>query len=94
LSLPERVLEELELSLRTSEGVPAAALESALRNEPDDGSIADLVEKAAGDRLVLTLKGRLLANEVACRLRPPTASKTLAQDHLKGEETPLHCVHA
>ncbi|QYG93699.1 radical SAM family heme chaperone HemW [Iamia sp. SCSIO 61187] len=61
----QRVLEGLQLSLRTEAGVPAAAL------APDDRAVvADLVEDD-GDRLVLTRAGRLLANEVAMRLRVP-----------------------
>jgi putative oxygen-independent coproporphyrinogen III oxidase len=55
----DRRIEALQLALRTREGVPTAAL--AL----DD--LAGLVEPV-GDRLVLTLRGRLLANEVAMRL--------------------------
>ena len=59
----QRALEALELSIRTRRGVEAGAL-------PDDGAMADLVERRAS-RAVLTLRGRLLANEVACRLRAP-----------------------
>jgi oxygen-independent coproporphyrinogen-3 oxidase len=59
----QRRLEALELALRTREGVEAAAL-------PDDDQLAGLVARTGG-RAVLTLRGRLLANEVACRLRPP-----------------------
>jgi oxygen-independent coproporphyrinogen-3 oxidase len=55
-----RRLERLQLALRTREGVPAVALES-------DPLIEGLV-KPEGDRLVLTVEGRLLANEVAMRL--------------------------
>jgi hypothetical protein len=44
------------------EGVPTGAL--------DADELEGLVEQR-GDRLVLTLRGRLLANEVALRLRPP-----------------------
>jgi putative oxygen-independent coproporphyrinogen III oxidase len=58
----ERRLEGLQLALRTRAGVPAAAL-------PLDqiGDLGDLVA-IEGDRAVLTLHGRLLANEVALRL--------------------------
>ena len=59
----ERALEGLQLALRMREGVPAAAL--------DADELEGLVEPE-GDRLVLTLRGRLLANEVALRLRQPT----------------------
>jgi len=67
LSDPERALEGLQLAVRTRSGVPAAALAA------DDvtGVLAPLVEHD-GDRVHLTLDGRLLANEVAIRLRPPT----------------------
>jgi putative oxygen-independent coproporphyrinogen III oxidase len=55
-----RSLEALQLALRTRDGVPATAL-------ADDPLIAGLV-RPMGDRLVLTVEGRLLANEVALRL--------------------------
>jgi oxygen-independent coproporphyrinogen-3 oxidase len=57
-----RRFEALELSLRTAHGVPADALAG------DEAVLAGLVERQ-GDRLVLTAAGRLLANEVAVRLR-------------------------
>jgi hypothetical protein len=57
-----RAEEALQLALRTRDGVPAAAL-----NE-DDPDLAGLVTRR-GDRLVLTMGGRLLANEVAMRLQ-------------------------
>jgi len=60
-----RELESLTLAIRTSAGVPAGAL-------PDDGELDGLVERRGG-RAVLTLRGRLLANEVAIRLRPPAS---------------------
>ena len=63
LNADRRSLEALELSIRTWRGVDAAAL-------ADEEATAGLVEKTAG-RAVLTLRGRLLANEVACRLRLP-----------------------
>jgi len=56
--------EALQLSLRTREGVPI----DALPGWADDPVLATLVEPSRLDRLVLTLKGRLLANEVALRL--------------------------
>jgi oxygen-independent coproporphyrinogen-3 oxidase len=55
-----RRLEALQLAVRTRAGVPAAALPV--------GAVGDLVEPV-GDRVVLTVRGRLLANEVALRLR-------------------------
>ena len=60
LDAEARGLEALQLALRTRGGVPAASL-------PID-ELVGLVE-ADGDRLVLTVEGRLLANEVALRLR-------------------------
>ena len=56
----ERRLEALQLAVRTRTGVPAAAL-------PVD-DLGDLVD-VDGDRAVLTVRGRLLANEVALRLQ-------------------------
>jgi putative oxygen-independent coproporphyrinogen III oxidase len=60
LDAPTRRTEGLQLSLRTRDGVPAAAL--------DGEELAGLVE-LHDDRWVLTRAGRLLANEVAVRLR-------------------------
>lgn len=57
-----RELEALALAIRTSDGVPLAAV-------PDDRDLYGLIE-SRGDRAVLTLRGRLLANEVAIRLEP------------------------
>jgi oxygen-independent coproporphyrinogen-3 oxidase len=57
----ERRIEGLQLALRTREGVPAAAL-------PADPDLEGLVDVREG-RAVLTVQGRLLANEVALRLR-------------------------
>ena len=56
-----RALEGLQLALRTRDGVVATALAT------DD--LDGLVEHR-GERVVLTRDGRLLANEVALRLRP------------------------
>ncbi len=58
-----RTLERLQLQLRTRNGVPVAALDPV-----DIDDMGDLVQHV-GDRLVLTRAGRLLANEVALRLR-------------------------
>lgn len=57
-----RRVERLQLALRTRHGVPSDALD---RHDP---ALGDLLE-AVDDRLVLTPTGRLLANEVAIRLR-------------------------
>jgi putative oxygen-independent coproporphyrinogen III oxidase len=55
-----RRIEALQLSLRTTAGVPHETLAG--------DELAGLVERS-GDRWVLTRHGRLLANEVAVRLR-------------------------
>ncbi len=59
----QAALERLELAVRTREGVEAEAL-------PDSDALEGLVDHV-GHRAVLTRRGRLLANEVACRLRVP-----------------------
>ena len=56
----ERRLEGLQLALRLREGVPAEAL--PLEDLPG-------LVTVDGERAVLTRRGRLLANEVALRLR-------------------------
>ena len=61
LSDEESAFERLALTLRTSMGVPAAVV-------PDDPDLDGLLERR-GDRAVLTVRGRLLANEVTVRLR-------------------------
>jgi oxygen-independent coproporphyrinogen-3 oxidase len=65
LPADERRLEALQLALRTRAGVPAAAL------APEDRAELDGLVVPEGDRLVLSVQGRLLANEVAVRLRVP-----------------------
>jgi oxygen-independent coproporphyrinogen-3 oxidase len=65
LAPDDRRLEALQLALRTRAGVPADALDPADRAELDGLVVPD------GDRLVLSVRGRLLANEVAVRLRVP-----------------------
>jgi hypothetical protein len=57
-----RRFEALALAVRTVEGVPSECV-------PDDPALEGLIEKH-GSRAVLTLRGRLLANEVAIRLVP------------------------
>jgi len=57
----QREFEALSLALRTPRGVPWGSLE---RRE----ELAGLVERA-GNRAVLTVRGRLLANEVGARIR-------------------------
>lgn len=59
LDADSRRLEALQLSLRTTAGVPRDAL---------DGDALDGLVEPRGDRWVLTRQGRLLANEVAVRL--------------------------
>jgi len=61
---PERRrLEGLQLALRTTAGVPISALDG-----PDVELLGDLLE-VDGDRVRLSVEGRLLANEIAVRLR-------------------------
>ncbi len=73
LSAAERTFERLELALRTPAGVPADAFGEGLEELVDAG-LVDLVDRAGSPEprkdAVLTLAGRLLANEVACRLLP------------------------
>jgi putative oxygen-independent coproporphyrinogen III oxidase len=61
LSDEQMAFEGLALALRTSVGVPASVV-------PDDPDLEGLLERR-GDRAVLTVRGRLLANEVTVRLR-------------------------
>jgi putative oxygen-independent coproporphyrinogen III oxidase len=60
LDAETRRVEGLQLALRTRSGVPASAL--------DVESLDGLVQRV-GERVVLTRAGRLLANEIAVRLR-------------------------
>lgn len=64
LSVSERTLEALQLSLRTSWGVPLKALAADVEELAAHGLV-----RRDGGRAVLTLSGRLLADEVARRLR-------------------------
>jgi len=59
----QSAFEGLALALRTSVGVPASVV-------PDDPDLDGLFERR-GDRAVLTVRGRLLANEVVVRLAVP-----------------------
>ena len=61
LTAEQREFEALTLALRTPRGVPWDALE---RPEELDGLV-----DPGGDRAVLTVRGRLLANEVSARIR-------------------------
>jgi oxygen-independent coproporphyrinogen-3 oxidase len=65
LDTDTRRVEGLQLALRMRDGVPVAAL--------DVEGLDDLVEPfhvdGEGDRVRLTRRGRLLANEVSLRLR-------------------------
>ncbi len=65
LSPEQREFERLTLALRTPRGVPWASLE---RPEELEGLVTRAVDRA-GDRAVLTVRGRLLANEVSARIR-------------------------
>ena len=68
LAPADRRLEALQLAIRTRAGVPSGALAAEDRAELDGLVVPD------GDRLVLSVQGRLLANEVAVRLRLPDDS--------------------
>lgn len=63
LDTETRRLEGLQLSLRTTDGVPAGALAA------DDVELLDGLVEQRGQRVVLTRRGRLMANEVSIRLR-------------------------
>lgn len=65
LGVEERQSEALMLSLRTPAGVPADAVPAELF---EAGLVARNIGAGATDRAVLTVRGRLLANEVAVRL--------------------------
>ncbi len=58
-----RRVEGLQLALRTAEGVPPEALAA------DDRDLLEGLVVERDGRLRLTVEGRLLANEVAVRLR-------------------------
>ena len=62
LSAPARRTEQLQLAIRTRGGVAAADV------PPDVVAVLDDLVEQRGDRVVLTERGRLLANEVAIRL--------------------------
>ncbi len=71
----QRAFEALALALRTSRGVPwdslrdPAHLTGADTDVPGVGPDADALVTRQGDRAVLTVRGRLLANEVSTRIR-------------------------
>ncbi len=62
LDAPDRRVESLQLAVRTRDGVPVGAF------SPDTLDVLDGLVERHGDRVVLTPRGRLLANEVALRL--------------------------
>jgi len=66
LSPAQGQLERWQLSLRTKEGVPASAF-----GPLDLQRLEGLLEQGGSGRVVLTQRGRLLANEVALALRVP-----------------------
>jgi oxygen-independent coproporphyrinogen-3 oxidase len=66
LDAEQRRAESLQLAVRTRDGVPLAAVPDG----PDGlGELGGLLERTADGRAVLTVAGRLLANEVAVRLQ-------------------------
>jgi oxygen-independent coproporphyrinogen-3 oxidase len=61
--------ERVILGLRTSRGIPrSAALEPPLLEAFGWALATELIEVTAGDRIVLTTRGRLLSNELFARL--------------------------
>ena len=68
LSADERRVEGLQLSLRTRAGVPVSSFSPADVDELLSLALVEPVD-GAGGRVRLTVRGRLLANEVAVRLR-------------------------
>ena len=68
----QRAAEALVLSLRTSAGVPAEVVPEELYER---GLVAPGEGRQGSGRAVLTLRGRLLANEVAVRLSAPRPSE-------------------
>jgi putative oxygen-independent coproporphyrinogen III oxidase len=68
LTPEQQRFEALTLALRTPRGVPWGALEGAEELEVLEGLVMR-TERPAGDRAVLTVRGRLLANEVSARIR-------------------------
>lgn len=58
-----RRLERLQLALRTTDGVPASSF-----SEQDLSELGHLLVRSA-DRVTLSVEGRLMANEVAVRIR-------------------------
>lgn len=70
-------IEALQLLVRTAAGVPIGALDDAVVRGPLEGLVTRIAAAPAawnvgpGARWVLTERGRLLANEVALRLRQP-----------------------
>jgi putative oxygen-independent coproporphyrinogen III oxidase len=67
LTADERAFEALTLALRTRRGVPWVSVHDALRDHADADVLEGLVVREE-DRAVLTLRGRLLANEVSARV--------------------------
>jgi putative oxygen-independent coproporphyrinogen III oxidase len=76
--------EALQLSLRTRDGVASETLPSW----PDDPVLATLVEPDLAGRLVLTRRGRLLANEVAVRLQADPDEHSSGDQDLPGHGGP------
>jgi oxygen-independent coproporphyrinogen-3 oxidase len=64
LTADQRAFEALTLSLRTPRGVPWECLD-----DPDSLERVDGLVVREGERAVLTVRGRLLANEVSIRIR-------------------------
>jgi oxygen-independent coproporphyrinogen-3 oxidase len=67
LTEPERQLEQVMLLIRLADGCPAGILSPAVR-ENAESVIAHGLATRAGDRIVLTPRGRLLADTVTREL--------------------------
>jgi oxygen-independent coproporphyrinogen-3 oxidase len=69
LTEPQREAEAAMLALRTRDGVPADTLDRTTMRSALTWSLGSgLVERTPAGRLALTLRGRLLSNEVFVRL--------------------------
>jgi putative oxygen-independent coproporphyrinogen III oxidase len=90
-----RASESLELSLRTRRGVPLGTLAGALEADPHLAALVSSERSGNDTRAVLTLRGRLLANEVACRLDAAGANNApqVHQKGLKGVEIEGRSAH-
>ena len=78
LDAPTRHFEALQLAVRTRDGVPRDAFSPATL-QLLGGLLID--HPTEGDRVVLTRRGRLMANEVSVRLESTNGGATTASDN-------------